>query len=123
MVTSDMCRELKAEVGEQAAPGPSGMISSDILRELQEVCGNQNASTAQADLTGYFAGPPPAELMLVKPEDELEVPGVAKLATRDKIPIYSVRREPMEVHEGMSGGCSSTCRASGASRRLTGATS
>ncbi len=80
------------------------MISSDMLHELQELCGNQNVSKAPTDLSHYFAEPPPGELVLVKPKDEFELSAVAKLATRNGVPMYSVRRKPMEMRKGMGGG-------------------
>ncbi len=80
------------------------MISGNTLSELTEICGTANVSRTSNDLNSYFTGSPPGELVLVKPKDEFELSRVAKTATRNKIPMYSVRRESMEVRPGMGGG-------------------
>ncbi len=80
------------------------MISQNTVSELQEICEPANVLSAASDITGYFAGSPPGDMVLIKPKDEFELSRVAKYATREKLPLYSVRRDSMEVRGDMGGG-------------------
>ncbi len=80
------------------------MISQNTVSELKEICEPANVLSTASDLTAYFAGSPPDDMVLVKPKDEFELSRVAKYATREKLPLYSVRRDAMEVRGDMDGG-------------------
>ncbi len=79
-------------------------MNSAVLTDLAEICGSSNVTDIQGDIAPYFSGSPPDDMALVRPADEFELSKVAKLATRNRLPMYSVKRVPMETRGDMAGG-------------------
>jgi len=74
------------------------MAASSMVRELAEIVGSGNVKTGAAALAGYFAGRlSDTGLVLVQPADEYELAEVAQAASGAKLPLFSVRREKMEM--------------------------
>ena len=74
------------------------MAASSMVRELAEIVGSGNVKTGAAALAGYFAGRlSDTGLVLVQPADEYELAEVAQAASEAKLPLFSVRREKMEM--------------------------
>ncbi|MDI6831261.1 MAG: FAD-binding protein [Actinomycetota bacterium] len=73
------------------------MVAADVIRELEEIVGKANVARGASALAGYFEDAPgDTRLVLVKPADEYELSEVAELASKARVPMYSVRREKME---------------------------
>ncbi len=73
------------------------MVRAAVADEIAEVVGGENLGKGPSDLRDYFLDPVgESGLTLVRPGDEYELSSVVGIAYREKIPIFSVRREKME---------------------------
>lgn len=73
------------------------MAAATVFKELAEIVGADNVGGGASALRNYFRNPvTESGLTLVRPGDEYELSEVMVVAERDKIPVYSVRREKME---------------------------
>lgn len=69
-----------------------------VLGEIKDIVGAENVSRDASTIGRYFGEKTDTNrLTLVRPGDEYELSEVVALAGRDKIPIYSVRRERMDA--------------------------
>ncbi|MDI6874987.1 FAD-binding oxidoreductase [Candidatus Solincola sp.] len=68
-----------------------------VLEEIRDIVGPQNVSREASAIGKYYQeSGEGSRLTLVRPADEYELSEVMVLAEREKIPVYSVRREKME---------------------------